>query len=74
MDIIHFSYLEGSFGNVEVCTVKHNTLGVVNHKHLDNSAASEGHIIEVRVQGEVVTERLYAARQPELCPWKKLTI
>lgn len=54
--------------------MKYNALGVVNHKHLDNSAAGEGHVIKVRVQGEVVTERLYAARQSELCPWKKLTI
>lgn len=48
-----------------------NALGVVKHRHADHSAAGEGHVVEVRVQGEVVAERMYALRQPELCPWKR---
>lgn len=46
----------------------------MKHKHVDNSEAGEGHIVEVRVQGEVIAERLYAMRQPELCPWKKFAV
>lgn len=48
------SHLEGSFGNAEISTVQDNALGVVKHRHVDNSAASEGHVVEVRVQGEAI--------------------
>lgn len=68
------SHLEGSFGNVEISTVQDNALGVVKHKHVDNSAAGEDHIVQVRVQGEVIAERTYAMRQPEQCPGKEFTI
>lgn len=51
-----------------------NALGVVKHRHGDNSAAGEIHIVEVRVEGEVIVERTYAVRQPELCPWKQFPI
>lgn len=46
----------------------------MKHKHADNSVASEGHVAEVRVQGEVIAERLYPMRQSELGPWKKFAI
>lgn len=46
----------------------------MKHKHVDDSEAGEGHTVEVRVQGQVIAERLYAMRQPELCPWKKFTV
>lgn len=46
----------------------------VEHRHGDHSAASEGHFVEVRVQGEVIAERMYATRQPELRPWKPFAI
>lgn len=47
-----------------------NAVGVVMHRHIDNGAASEGHVVEVWGQGEVIAERMYALRQPELGPWK----
>lgn len=51
--------------------MKDDALGVVKHRHVDNSAAGEGHFVEVRVQGEVIAERTYAMRQPELRPRKQ---
>lgn len=51
-----------------------NALGVMKHKHVDNSAAGEGHAVQVRVQSEIIAEGMYAARQPELCPWKQFTV
>lgn len=51
-----------------------NVLGVVKHRHADNGAASEGQIVEVGVQREVIAERTYVTRQPELCPWKQFSI
>ena len=51
-----------------------NAFGVVKHSYVDNSVASEGHVVEVRVQGEVIAERTYAVRQPELGPWKQFAI
>lgn len=54
--------------------MQNNATGVVAHTHGDNSATSEGHVEEVRVQGEVIAERLYAMGQPELGPWKKFTV
>lgn len=51
-----------------------NALGVMKHKHIDNSAAGEGHAVQVRVQSEIIAEGMYAARQPELCPWKQFTV
>lgn len=50
--------------------MKHNPVGVVSNKHADNDAAREGSLVEVRVESEVVAERPYALRQPELRPWK----
>lgn len=51
-----------------------DALGVVKHNHVDNSFAGEGHAVEVRVQGEVIAERMYALRQSELCPRERFTI
>lgn len=51
-----------------------NALGVVKHNHVDNSVAGEVHVVEVRVQGEVIAERTYALRQSELCPRERFTI
>lgn len=64
------SYLECSFGNIHIGAVEHNAVGVVSHKHADDDAAREGRLGEVRVEGEVVAERPYALRQPEVRPWK----
>lgn len=50
--------------------MKHKPVGVVSHKHVDNNEACEGHVANVRVQGEVVAEWLYALRQSVLRPWK----
>jgi len=53
--------------------VQNDELGVVKHRHADDGAAGEGHVVEVRVEGEVIAQRMYAARQPELRPWKRFT-
>lgn len=54
--------------------MQNNALGVVKHRHVDNSATSENHIFEVRVQGEVIADRTYAVRQLKFLPWKQFTI
>lgn len=54
--------------------MKDNSLCVVKHNHVDDSSASEGHLVEVRGQGELIAEGLYAARQSELCPWKLIIV
>lgn len=46
----------------------------MKHRHGDDSAAGESHVVEVWVEGEVIVNRTYAARQPELCPWKQFAI
>ena len=68
------SHLEGSFGEVQIITVQDDALGVVQHIHVDDSAPSEGHIVEVRAKGEVIAERTNAMRQPKLGPWKQFAI
>lgn len=47
-----------------------DALGVVKHRHVDDGAAGEGHAVKVGVEGEVIAKGTYAARQPELRPWK----
>lgn len=56
------SHLEGSFGNVEVGTMQDNDFGFMKHEHVYGSVTSEGHIVKIRVQSQVITQRLYAAR------------
>ena len=65
------SHLERSFGDVEILAVQDDALGAVEHRHADDGAAGEGHVVEVGVQGEVIAERMYALRQPVLCPWER---
>lgn len=62
------SHLKGSFGNIEISTVQDNVLGHMKHKHVDNNVASESHVVQVRVQCEIIADRTYAVRKPELCP------
>lgn len=51
-----------------------DAFGFLKHRHVDDGAAGEGHLVEVRVQGEVIAKRTNALRQPELCPWKHFAI
>lgn len=68
------AYLECSFGNIHIGAVKHNPVGVVSNKHADDDTARESSLGEVRVEGEVVAERPYALRQPEMRPWKQFSV
>lgn len=51
-----------------------NALGVVKHRHVDNDTAGEGHVLKIRIQGDVIAERTDAMREPVLCPWKEFTV
>lgn len=72
--IVISTNLKCSFGDVEVRTVQDDDFGVVKHCHVDNRDASEVQTVQVGVQGEIVAQRMNAARQPVLCPWKQFTI
>lgn len=62
--VLHFrSHLECSFGNVKISTVQDNALCAVKYRHADNSLSSEGHLVKVRAQGELIADRTYALRQ-----------
>lgn len=36
--------------------------GIMKHKHAYGGLTSEGHSDKIRVQGQIITERLYAMR------------
>ena len=65
------THLEGSSGDVEFGAVQDDALGVVLHRHVDDGVAGEGHVLKVRVQGDLIAQRMYALRQPVAVPWKR---
>lgn len=52
--------------------MQNDSFRVMKYNHVDDGFAGEGHVVEVRGQGELVAEGMYAARQSELCPRKHI--
>lgn len=54
--------------------MEHYSLCIVKNRHLDDSCASKGHVVEVGGQGELIAERLDAVRQSEFSPREQFTV